>query len=189
MAELQASDVKAFTGGRLGDNDSTQLLLDAALAAARRRVGWHVSPVRENVTVTLDGPNSRILELPTQKLVTLTSLSEDGDTIDLDDVQWSKDADRCVRVRKNSNSGWSADYGSIVVVMTHGYTELEAAPWRRAILSMVDQMSSGGRSDADLILKRVDDVQYQWAATAADQALISVGGVLEDYCVNEVYFV
>ena len=76
------------------------------------------------------------------------------------------------------------------MVITHGYTETEAADWRQAVLTMVDLMSTGGRPDNELVVKKVDDVQYQWTpATGADQALLSVASTLDGYQVGQVFFV
>jgi hypothetical protein len=82
--------------------------------------------------------------------------------------------------------------------MDHGYTEAEAADWRQAILSMVDQMSSlpvsagAGRSDADLIRKTVADIEYQWnpgqVMAMAEKVLISVSHILDSYRLPAVEF-
>lgn len=172
MAELTAADVQSFTNGRvLAADPNTPIMLNAALTVARRDAGWSVSPVVANDSVVLDGPDSRILPLPTRKLVTLHSVTEDGTALNLANLTWSAGgppgmSERPVSVRKKGQRWWSAEYQAVTVVMTHGYTEAEAADWRYAILSMVDQMSSysvTGRSDADLLTKRVDDVAYTWA--------------------------
>lgn len=189
MAELSTDDVEQFTGGRLSaDDDETQRLLDAALAEARRYVGWHVSPPISDDTIVLDGPGGRLLWLPTQKLNTLTSVTEDGTELDITTLTWSGESGQQVRVRKTSHRQWTCQYQGIEVVMDHGYTEVEAASWRQAVLLMVDQMATGGRSDAALITKKVDDVQYQWADVSADQALTSVVAILDGYAVGQVAF-
>lgn len=188
--DLTVDDVAQYTKGRLSaDDPETQRLLDAALAAARRDVGWHVSPPVLDDTVTLDGPGSRILRLPTQKLNDLTSVSEDDVELDLADLRWSTATNHEVHVRKRNHTYWSRYYQSIVVVMDHGYTAEEAGPWRQAILAMVDEMSSTGRSDADLASKSVDDVSYTWFANKAEQALFSVSATLDVYRVGQVHFV
>lgn len=77
MAELSPDDVQDFTSGRLSSSDpEVARMLEAALVAARRYCGWVVTPVVTDDAITLDGPGSRILVLPTRKLVTLTSVSE-----------------------------------------------------------------------------------------------------------------
>ena len=90
-------------------------MLDAALRAARRYCGWIVNPVVTDDAVTLDGPDSRILNLPTRKLIELTSLTENDTAVDLSTVRWSAGGppgilERPVSVRKNSGGWWTSYY-------------------------------------------------------------------------------
>lgn len=194
MPELTVDDVIQYTNGRLEDNDETERLLGVALATARRYAGWHVSPVILGDEVILDGPDSRILWLPTKKLVELNSIEEDEVVLVLTTLRWSATLpDSQVRVRKKSDGFWSCNYQAITVDMDHGYTEEEAADWRQAILTMVDQMASVqlGVSEIGLVRKRVDDVEYQWDSAmslAAQQALTSVEYLLNCYRLAPVEF-
>lgn len=160
MAELTAEDVAAFTGGRLS-GAAAQQVLDAALVAARRYCGWHVSPVLSQ-TVTLDGPGGPVLSLPTLNLVSVTEIDDDGQVLAAGDLRVS----RVGSVRKQSGASWSEDLGSIAATFTHGYTEDDAGDWRRAVLLTVDAMSketaATDRDDPTMARKRVDDVEYQW---------------------------
>ena len=178
-------------------------MLDAALVTARRHTGWHVSPVIEGDEVVIDGPDSRMLNLPTRKLVELTSVTENDVVVPLADLRWSAGGppgllERPATVRKRSSRFWTGHYQGVVVVMDHGYTEEEAADWRRAVLGMVDQMSlvpvtgSTGFSSAGLTSKRVDDVAYGWAnpySVMAEDVLFSVNSVLCDYKLPRVEFI
>ena len=199
MPEVNAGDVYEFTGGRLADDDETERMVRAALASARRYTGWHVSPVVEDAEIILDGPDSRILFLPTRKLVELTSINEDGDDLDLPTaVKWSAGGppgilDRPVGVRKQGRGWWTAEYQGITVVMTHGYTEDEAVDWRQAIMSMVDRMAmvSAGVNESSLIRKTVDDVTYGYAnpfSMVADETIGSVASILDDFCLPRLEF-
>lgn len=196
MGELTTSDVETFTGGRLIDGDEeVQRMLAAALVAARRYCGWHVSPVRLADTVVIDGPNSRILELPTRKLLQLVSVTESGVLRPLDSLRVSAAGprNRPAMVRKRSGGYWSGEYSDITVVMDHGFTEAEAADWRYAVLSMVDQIGSmhiGGGSEADLVSKKVDDVTYTWGryGAMAEESLMSVSSVLSDFTLPTLEF-
>lgn len=196
MPELSAADVEAFTGGRLVDDDGsgppgeTTRMLQAALAVARREVGWPVSPVVD-VSLVLDGPGARVLHLPTRRLTELAAVSEDGTVLDVERLEWSESG----WVRKLSGGCWTARYRGLSVEMTHGYTEDEAADWRQAILAMVDQMSLvpvgvGGRSAADLTRKKIDDVEHQWSdgkyAALADSVLWSVTHIIDQYRLTPV---
>lgn len=199
MAELTTEDVEQFTGGRLlADDPEVQRMLNTALVIARRECGWHVSPVEE-VTLVLDGPDSRILSLPSRRVVTMTSITENGTLLNLADLTWSAGGppglmERPVSVRKKNRGWWSDEYQSIEVVAESGYTEDEAMDWRQAVLSMVDQMaslSSTGRGDADLVSKRVDDVTYTYGspyAAMAQQSLIGMNSVFDDYRLPRLEF-
>jgi hypothetical protein len=204
VAELEASDVATFTNGRLAADAVTQQMLDAAQITARRDAGWHVCPVRTDDTVIIDGPDSRILYLPTRKLVALTSIEEDGTALTplADKVSWSAGGppgllDGPVRVRKRGRGWWTPEYQGIEVTMTHGYTEEEAADWRRAVLSMVDQMAlipvaeSTGVSEFGLTRKQVDDVAYSYGnpyVAAAEDMILSMAHVFADYRLPRVEF-
>lgn len=131
---LDVVAVEAFTNGRLNrDDDETQRQLDAALAAARTYCGWHVSPVLTGVELTLDGPGDRLLMLPTLKLTALTSISEDGVSVDLADLHWSARG----LIAKKDGTYWSGMYGSIIVVFSHGYAT--APDFESVVLSSIER--------------------------------------------------
>lgn len=164
MAELTAADLSAFTRGRLPDDEATQQLLDAALAAARRYCGWHVCPLRTDVQVEVDGSGAA-LSLPTLNLIAVSEVIEDGVSLDVArDLYWSQS--KGLVYKRGWSRGWFGD--SILVTMTHGFPEGEAADWRRAVLRLADQMSfdpaSGERDGSNVRRKRVDDVELEWFA-------------------------
>lgn len=166
MAELTAADVDTYTNGRLAAADpATAAWLDRALKAARRYCGWRVTPPAVE-TVTLDGPGGRRLSLPTMHLVELQSLSEDGTSLDVDDLYVSA----LGLVRKKSGGCWSHRYGALEVTMNHGYTD--ATDWQSGVLELIDRMSQlpgtvVGNS-GPMVKKHVDDVEYGWALTIGD---------------------
>lgn len=200
MAELSAADVEDFTSGRLDGSDlEVARMLEAALVTARRYCGWAVTPVITDDAITLDGPGSRILLLPTRKLVALTSVSENGSPLSLVSLSATPGGppgvtSRPAAVRKSSGGWWGRTYQSIDVVMTHGYTEAEAADWRYAVLSMVDEMGQiqmSGTSELDIVSKKVDDVTYRWAdryANAAESSLYSFTSIFDGYKLPAVEF-
>lgn len=202
MAELTSTDVSDFTDGRLNEDDEeVKRMLEAALLVARRECGWHVSPVIEGDVVTLDGPDSRVLWIPTMKLVTLNSVEENDTSINVADVRAST-GDTPMRparvaLRKRSKSFWTDEYGWIVVDMDHGFTEDEADDWRQAILSMVDQMSllpvqsATGSSDFGVAGKRIDDVQMTWSnpyAVMAEEVMFSASSIICRYRLPDLEF-
>ncbi|QSM03942.1 head-to-tail adaptor [Mycobacterium phage prophiGD91-2] len=193
MTELTTADVEAFTKGRLKESDDeVGRLLNAALAAARRYTGWHVSPVREADEITVDGPGGTRLKLPTKRIISVDSMEEDGETLAADTYVLSADVPGLVVRRKGC---WTREFSGITVTLDHGYAEAE--DWRQAILTMVDQMSlipigGSGRSNLDLTRKRIDDVEYQWSdgklAALAEGVLFSVESLLFDYRIDPVFF-
>lgn len=134
---LIPADVATFTLGRLAADDPrvAQLLTDA-VADARTLCGWHVTPVRQS-TMTLDGPGSPLLVLPTLRMTGLAEVTEDGVDLDVSTLAWSSRG----LVRKKSGARWSCEFGSITVKFTHGFAAADAAGWRRAVLSCVDRRS------------------------------------------------
>lgn len=144
MAELTTLAVENYTQGRLNrDDDETARLLAAALRAARRYCGWHVTP-SDSYPVVLDGPGSPLLVLPTLRVGSITALSEDGVALDVDaDIRWS------VRglVRKVNGCFWTDKFQGIEATVVHGYED--AQDWQAAVLSLVDRWSDlpeGGRA-------------------------------------------
>lgn len=159
MAELAHSDLPAATLALFANTTAAQAAIDTALAAARRYCGWHVSPVRTNAEVTVDGPGGRVLSLPTLNLVSVSEVDDDGVTVDSADLRVS----RIGVVSKRSGGCWSAEFGAITATITHGFTETEASDWRAAIVSIVDARARATTRDSgDLKRKRVDDVEYEW---------------------------
>lgn len=165
MGELSTTDVTQYTKGRLVATDAETIrLLAAAVQAARKYCGWSVTP-RQTVTVTVDGPGTRLLALPTMNLVSLASVVEDGVALDVSSLHWSP----LGLVRKSGLSGvrWSGNYGAIVVTMTHGFDV--ADDFNAAVLALVDRMSltvgTGTGVGANLVEKRIGDVTYRWQET------------------------
>jgi hypothetical protein len=192
VAELSTDDLVAYTDGRLADDDEAVRMLAAALKVARNKVGWHVSPAKTE-TFTIDGPDSRVLFLPTMKLNALTSVEENGTTLDLSTIGVSAGDGplmrRRVALRKRTGGWWTGEYGGVEITMNHGFTEAEASDWRQAILSMVDQMSllpvsaatGGGSIQSSL---RVDDVQIGFVnpyTSMAEEIVYSYSHILCDY--------
>lgn len=117
------AQVEATTKGKLKADD---LRVTDALAAVsrsiRRRAGWHIFPVVTAHTLVLDGPGGAVLSLPTLKLITLTSITDDGTVLDpTADLRVSRETGL---LKKRSGAHWSSHYGSINVVMDHGEDEV-----------------------------------------------------------------
>ena len=138
---LTVDALSDYTQGRLDANtDETQRQLDAALTAARRYCGWHVTPVLTATTVTLDGPGQKFLVLPTMSLATISAVTENGISINTASLGWS------VRglVVKTDNTLWAEGFSNITVTMTHGYAL--AADFESVVFSAIDR---GGFATGD----------------------------------------
>lgn len=163
MADLAPADLPEEVLARFVDEAAAQTAIDVALAVARRYCGWHVSPVVEE-TFELDGSGGRVLSPPTMNLISVSSVTENGVAVDVAKL----DISRRKGTLTKPFGKWTSRDGGITVVCTHGYTEAEAADWRKAIIDLVDsesQPEDEERDSPDLILKRIDDVQYQWNAS------------------------
>lgn len=156
MSELTPNDVELFTKGRLlASNVETYRVLQRAYTAVRNYCGWHVTPVKAGEVVTLDGPDHVLLPLPTMHLVTLTSVVEDGVTLNLADLTSS--ATGRLLMKKAEPKRWSSNYKSIVVTMTHGF---DSAPdFDQAVLEAVDSIDLKIGGVGTLKRDRVDDVE------------------------------
>lgn len=133
---LTPAALALYTKGRLAaDDPETTRSLDAGRVTAQRWCGWHVTPELEGHEVEIDGPGGPLLRLPTLRLVDLISVVEDGVTLSLDDLEWS----RIGLVRKKSGVWWSNKLGAITVTMDHGFED--APDFEAAVLSVADRMS------------------------------------------------
>ena len=94
--------------------------------------GWHIAPLREDVELTLDGTGSGILPLPSLLVVDVTEIVEDGVTLDLDSVEWSKDGwlEKCY-------GRWTRKVAGVVVTIDHGYAAVP--PEVEAVVQAVAQ--------------------------------------------------
>jgi hypothetical protein len=164
-SELTAADVEAYAQGRLSaDDPETQRLLDAATAALRKYCGWRVTPVASE-TITVDGSGWSSLILPTQKIVSLTSITADGTAVHLTEVQQSSAAAGVLYL--SGCKTWNKGYGNISVTLEHGWDD--AHDFQAAILEMVDRMAAQVGSvrgnSGPPAERRVDDVSERWAPT------------------------
>lgn len=153
---------------------------DVARSVARRFCGWHVTPVLTDHVVTLDGPGSALLVLPTLQLVELTGVVEDGVELDVADLFVSARG----LVRKKSGAWWSRNYGAIVVTMTHGFPD--AAGLEEGAIDYAQGFNAAVTSYAE----RSDGAQprvvgpFQWETTAMDAAstfTVAERSLLEQY--------
>jgi hypothetical protein len=186
---LTPESVESYTRGRLVDDDETERILAAELLAAQNYCGWHVTPVRVAEVFVLDGCGGRTLVLPTLKLVTVVSLSEEGVSLldaplnpgdDSDVVHVSRNG----RIRKINGACWTRRLAGITATITHGYDE--APDFESVVLSAVERASQvplGG------VMRAVGP--FQWAATSSassvSQYTIGEQDILDRYRLNGTF--
>jgi hypothetical protein len=169
---LTVDALAEYTEGRLDPNtDETQRQLDAALTAARRYCGWHVTPVLTATTVTLDGPGQKFLVLPTMSLAGISAVTENGISINTASLGWS------VRglVVKTDNTFWAEGFSNITVTMTHGYAV--AADFESVVFSSIDR---GGFATGDTA-RVIGPFQYSDPAGGAGQIFTASERQILDY--------
>src|SRR5699024_479513 len=83
----------------------------AALRVVRKHCGWHIAPVIED-TITLDGSGGRALLLPTNRVVEVLAVREDGTDLDLEDIEVS-----ATGVLRKRCGRWSCRLGGVEVVL------------------------------------------------------------------------
>lgn len=117
MAALATTDQYGiYTGVPVAADDieRIQFLLDAVSDDIRTYCGWSIS-AEEGAEWTLDGDGSTVLGVPTLLLRAVDSVTIDGETVDVADVEWSRDGYLIRQCR------WPRKLRSVVVVGDHGY--------------------------------------------------------------------
>jgi hypothetical protein len=99
----------------------------AVVADVRGVCGWHIAP-EVTETLTVDGPNSSVLILPTLRLVDVVSVLNDGTAVV--DPEWSTSG----MVRTYC---WTWKYRGVVAEITHGFEE-----WPEDLLAAMYEMAT-----------------------------------------------
>lgn len=142
-----------------------------AEAAVRAYCGWHVAP-ETDALLTLDGPGSPVLLLPSLHVTAVASVAENGELVDPADYSWS--ASGVVRRSRSaltiatwSGSGWTDALRGVTVAFTHGYQE-----WPLEVQAVVERLAARALEGAT-VLTQVGSVSY---ATGEDG--LPIGGTL-----------
>lgn len=106
----------------------------AACDEVRALCGWHVAPVVTEI-LTLDGPGSSRLILPTLRLVDLLSVTNDG--VAVTDPQWSSSGvvDGC----------WTCKRRGVVATIEHGFERAPAGLLEVAKQFLTNPLAPGAR--------------------------------------------
>lgn len=151
-----------------------------AEATVRAYCGWHIAPEQDD-DITLDGPGSGALLLPSLRVVAVTSVTEDGVVLDPSAYSWS-----ATGLLRRCPAGWvvwqqprwTDSLRGVQVAFTHGYTE-----WPAEVLAVLDRLVA--RAGAGLsTLTQVGAVQYAMGSDglpAADTLSSADAAVLAPY--------
>lgn len=154
---VTAQQVVDYSKGKIQANDAR--LSDAitgASAAVRRYCGWHVWPQLTEVSLTLDGPGGRVLELPSMQVQDVRSITQHDVLLDPSMYDWSElgEVELCW-------GHWSHRYRSIVAVIDHGYDEVPDLC--RVVLAMITRELS---SPSGATREQAGQVAVSWAITS-----------------------
>lgn len=94
--------------------------LDAASEAVRDYCHWHIANVVSEIMV-LDGTGGRHLWLPTQRVVEVASIVNDGVTLAEEDYRWSRSG--YVDLKRGR---WSREPRGVEITLSHGFDRVPA---------------------------------------------------------------
>lgn len=134
--------------------------LDVATRMIRDHCGWVVGPVTTE-TFHLDGPGSRLLVLPTLRVVEVTAVRQDDVALDMSTVRVSRDAGML-----RASSALSDEFGAIEVDLRHGY---DVVP--EPIVDLTLQMAARALgSPLGVVREQSLVANITWSTTAAGVA-------------------
>lgn len=135
----------------------------SAVRSVREYCGWHIAPVLTE-TVVLDGPGCDILTLPTQCLVGIEDVTNDGSPIDVASGDWSRAG--IVRGR------WTDKFRGVMASITHGYED-----WPADLLGvLVELATESGQAPVSQVTNRAYQLSFDVKSEAEHRR-----GVIENY--------
>lgn len=177
--------VGSLSHGLLDDSAESAGAVRSILSWVRRYCGWHVlGEITE--TITVDGSGSRLLQLPTLRVVAIASVSElswsgseDVDTPIRDrvDFTWSTHG-----VLERRRGCWTRERRGVTVTLTHGFADADVV-LGVIVAAAARQVGAPGGN----VLSRVGDIAYQssGAGAAGGAAFLqSEYAVLDHYRLN-----
>ncbi|WPM94258.1 head-tail adaptor [Arthrobacter phage Marchesin] len=157
-AFVTAQEFSEWTGGKIAASDPrVQPLLDGASAGLRRFAGWHIAPVLEE-TLVGDGPGGRLLVLPTGRLVSVVSVDNAGETVDITTVDAS-----AAGMLELQSGWWSSRFGAVSVRVRHGYDLADVEDVRQIVKQVTSNALS---SPMGATREQAGTVSISWATTA-----------------------
>ena len=110
----------------------------AALRSIRDFCGWHVAPVISE-TITLDGSGARALLVPSNRVLSLEDVTEDGAAVDPDTIQVSPHG-----VLRKRDGLWTDALGGVTVTLKHGHEQFDAIAAVVELVSARSAATGGG---------------------------------------------
>lgn len=156
---LTAEEFSIETGGAIAvDDPRVEPLLAGASAAIRRYCGWHIGP-EVDMTLTVDGSGSHVLNLPTLRIVSITNVVEYGRTwepADIAGLEWSE-----AGMVRTSGRCWTSRYRGVAVTLTHGFEDI--ADVKQIVQQVVGNAIS---SPMGATREQAGQVSISWSTTA-----------------------
>lgn len=155
---VTASEFAEWTGGKISASDPrVEPLLAGASAGLRKFAGWHIAPVLEE-TLVGDGPGGRLLVLPTGRLLSVVSVDNGGETVDITTVDSSK-----LGMLELRSGWWSSRFGAVSVRVQHGYDLADVEDIRQIVKQVTSNALS---SPMGATREQAGTVSISWATTA-----------------------
>lgn len=109
---VSPDDLGAFPGAPFDD-----AVVAAAAGTVRFVARWHIAP-SVTQTITLDGPGTATLHLPTLHLTAVTAVTENGTAVGVGSYDWSASG-----MLTKRTGLWTDRPRGITITLTHGYDE------------------------------------------------------------------
>lgn len=160
-AFASAKQMAERTDGVIGeDHPFLNYALDVATRMIRDHCGWVVGPVTTE-TLNLDGPGSRLLVLPTLRIVEVAAVRQDDVPLDMSTVRLSRGSGMIRTVTPLSD-----EFGAIEVDLRHGY---DTVP--EPIVDLTLQMAARALgSPLGVVREQSLVANITWSTTAAGVA-------------------
>lgn len=150
------------------DHPFLDYALDVATRMIRDHCGWVVGPVTTD-TLHLDGPGSRLLVLPTLRIVEVTAVRQDDVPLDMATVRVSRGSGML-----RTAATLSDEFGAIEVDLRHGY---DTVP--EPIVDLTLQMAARALgSPLGVVREQSLVANITWSTTAAG---VAGGTVIMDH--------
>ncbi|MCQ4119881.1 hypothetical protein [Rhodococcus tibetensis] len=146
---VTAEDLVAFRSG----SGIEETRLAGVISAIRGFCEWHVAPVKTE-TMTVDGNGHDVLLLRTHRIVSVTSVVENGVTLDPSAYEWS--AKGMLRKR----SGWTDRWRGVVVTLEHGYPVVPDEV-KAVVLDATTQVLA---TEPDAVAEKIGPFEYSGSA-------------------------